>query len=121
MAAGKEAHDLHSRDFALKGIPIMVGNPSEDALKRLHSLGRLQRPDVPDAEAQCSAPAKGNAASARMVGPDKDSSRALLVHQQDVDKRRSDSWKGIPTLCNAPLSLVRMARAGSHSDGGTHC
>lgn len=42
---GDEARDLHSKDFALKGIPIVVGPQSADALRRLNTLGKLQQPD----------------------------------------------------------------------------
>ena len=78
-AAGKEAHHLHSRDFALKGVPILVGAQSADALKRLDSLGRLQRPNAPDAHAQHAAPPKALAATARSVRPDAESMQCSSV------------------------------------------
>lgn len=114
-AAGKEAHDLHSRDFALNGMPILVGAQSVDALKRLHSLGQLQQPDVPDAEAQRAAPPKMGATSARTVGPDACWVHAVLIHQRTLGKSRRGSSDGPRAkLCRYPYSHPLVC-AGAHS------
>lgn len=55
---GDEARDLHSKDFALKGIPILVGPQSADALKRLDTLGKLQQPDQATEPEAAPAPSK---------------------------------------------------------------
>ena len=65
--AGKEAHELHSNDFSLDGLPILVGPHSVGALKRLDNLEKLLRAEAEDADAQSAASASKSNAAAKLV------------------------------------------------------
>ena len=55
---GDESRDLHIKDFALKGVPILVGPQSADTLRRLKILGKLQQPDQAAKPEAAPAPSK---------------------------------------------------------------
>ena len=65
--AGKEAHELHRNDYALDGVPILVGPHSAGALKRLDNLEKLLKAEAEDADAQSAASASKSNAAAKLV------------------------------------------------------
>ncbi len=93
-----------------------MGAQSADALKRLHNLSKLQRPEVADAEVQRSSPTRGPAkGAARMV-----SSLSVHVHKcVPCIRRLHHPYRACPFLqkptgtdAEAHLSASAEGRAG---------